>query len=149
MGPHIGHIALLLMFWSGHVAGHSVQCSWFQGQAWFHWNTMANVKCLGRSPIWSQNMMSLCILILTLLPATSVASGHQGLWEYGIEVAGKSKKYGKQTPNLEAGMYGFKGGEELLGVKSYLYGHGKYQLVPVSNWQGMTTQMHLVTLLYF
>ena len=38
-----------------------------------------------------------------LLPATSVAAGHQGLWDYGIEVAGKSKKYGKQTPTLEAG----------------------------------------------
>ena len=49
-----------------------------------------------------------------LLPATSVAAGHQGLWDYGIEVAGKLKKYGKQTPTLEAGMYGFKGGEELL-----------------------------------
>ena len=71
-----------------------------------------------------------------LLPATSVAAGCQGLWDYGIEVAGKSKKYGKQTPTLEAGMYGFKGGEELLGVKNYLYGHGKYQLVPVSNWWG-------------
>ena len=68
-----------------------------------------------------------------LLPATSVAAGHQGLWDYGIEVAGMSKKYGKQTPALEVGMYGFKGGEELLGVKSYLYGHSKYQLVPVSN----------------
>ena len=69
-----------------------------------------------------------------LLPATSVAAGRQGLWDYGIEVAAKSKKYGKQTPTLEAGMYGFKGGEELLNVKNYLYGHGKYQLVPVSNW---------------
>ena len=80
-------------------------------------------------------MMSLCILILT--------SCLQHLWlvvtkAFGImvliEVAGKSKKYGKQTPTLEVGMYGFKGGEELLGVKNYLYGHGKYQLVPVSNW---------------
>ena len=68
-----------------------------------------------------------------LLPATSVAASCQGLWDYGIEVAGTSKKYAKQTPILEAGMYGFKGGEELLGVKSYLYGHRKYQLVPVSN----------------
>ena len=69
-----------------------------------------------------------------LLPATSVAAGHQGLWDYGIEVGGKLKKYGKQTPTLEAGMYGFKGEEELLGVKGYLYRHGNYQLVPVSNW---------------
>ena len=84
-----------------------------------------------------------------LLPATSVATGHQGLWDYGSEVAGKLKKYGKQTPTLETGMYGFKGGEELLSVKSYLYGHGKYQLVPVSNWWGMATRMHLVMLLYF
>ena len=38
-----------------------------------------------------------------LLPATSVAASCQGLWDYGIEVAGKSKKYGKQTPTLEAG----------------------------------------------
>ena len=30
-------------------------------------------------------------------------------------------------------MYGFKG-EELLGVKGYLYRHGNYQLVPVSSW---------------
>ena len=70
-----------------------------------------------------------------LLPATSVAAGHQGLWDYGIEVAGKSKKCGKQTPTLEVGMYGFKGEEELLGVKGYLYRHGNYQLVPVSSWQ--------------
>ena len=69
-----------------------------------------------------------------LLPAASVAAGCQGLWDYGIEVAGKLKKYGKQTPTLEVGMYGFKGGEELLGVKGYLYRHGNYQLVPVSNW---------------
>ena len=68
-----------------------------------------------------------------LLPVTSVAAGCQDLWDYGIEVAGKSKKYGKQTPTLEVGMYGFKGGEELLGVKGYLYRHSKYQLVPVSN----------------
>ena len=68
-----------------------------------------------------------------LLPATSVAVGHQGLWDYGIKVAWAPKKYAKQTPTLEAGMYGFKGEEELLGVRSYLYGHGKYQLIPVSN----------------
>ena len=30
-----------------------------------------------------------------LLPATSVAAGCQGLWDYGIEVAGKSKMCGK------------------------------------------------------
>ena len=70
---------------------------------------------------------------LDLLPATSIAVGHQGLWDYGIEVAGKSKKCEKQTPTLEAGMYGFKGGEELLSVKGYLHRHGKYQLVPVSS----------------
>ena len=83
-----------------------------------------------------------------LLPATSEAAGHQSLWDYGIEVVGRLKKYGKQTPTLEAGMYGFKGGE-LLGVKGYLYGHGKYQLVPVSNWWGRVTRVYLVTLLYF
>ena len=66
-----------------------------------------------------------------LLLATSVAASHQGLWDYGIDIEGMSKKYAKQTPTLEAGMYGFKGREELLGMKSYLYGHGKYQLVPV------------------
>ena len=66
------------------------------------------------------------------LPATSVAASCQGLWDYGIKVAGAPKKYTKQTPTLEAGMYGFQGGEELLGVKGYLYGHGKYQLVPVN-----------------
>ena len=68
-----------------------------------------------------------------LLPQSAIASGHQGLWDYGIEMAGKAKKYPKQTPTLEAGMYGFKGGEELLTVKGYLYAHGKYQLVLVSN----------------
>ena len=31
-----------------------------------------------------------------LLPATSVAAGRQGLWDYGIEVAGKLKKYGSR-----------------------------------------------------
>ena len=67
-----------------------------------------------------------------LLLATSVAASCQGLWDYGIEVAGAPKKYAKQTHTLEAGMYGFKGGEELLGVKGYLYGHGKYQLVLMS-----------------
>ena len=51
------------------------------------------------------------------LPATSVAAGHQGLWDYGIEVAGKSKKYGKQTPTLEAGMHGFKGGGGVAGCE--------------------------------
>ena len=71
---------------------------------------------------------------LDLLPATSVAAGCQGLWDYGIEVAGKSKKCGKQTLTLEVGMYGFKGGEELLSMKGYLYRHGNYQLVPVSSW---------------
>ena len=53
-------------------------------------------------------MMSLCILILI--------SFLQHLWlliakafgDYGIEVAGKLKKYGKQTPTLEAGMYGLQ-----------------------------------------
>ena len=60
-----------------------------------------------------------------LLPATSVAAGCQGLRDYGIEVAGKSKKYGKQTPTLEAGMYGFKGGEELLGCEE----------LPLQAWQ--------------
>ena len=88
-------------------------------------------------------MLYKCIIVLysilfyfdpDLLPATSLAAGHQGLWDYSIEVAGKSKKYGKQTPTLEPRMYGFKGGEELLSVKNYLYGHGKYQLVLVSNW---------------
>ena len=70
--------------------------------------------------------------VSTLMPASTVASGHQGLWNYGIEVAGKPKNYAKQTPMLEAAMYGFKGGEELLGVKVYLYRHGKYQLILVS-----------------
>ena len=70
-----------------------------------------------------------------LLPATSVAAGCQGLRDYGIEVAGKSKKCRKQTPTLEVGMYGFKGGEELQSMKGYLYRHGNYQLVPVSSWQ--------------
>ena len=51
-----------------------------------------------------------------------------------MEVAGNPKKYQKkQTPTLEAGMYGFTGGEELLAVKGYLYAHGAYQLVAVRN----------------
>ena len=38
-----------------------------------------------------------------LLPATSVAAGHQGLWDYGIEVAGKSKKCGKADSYIRGG----------------------------------------------
>ena len=56
-----------------------------------------------------------------LLPESSVAVGpdiQHGLWDYGVEVAGNSKKYQKkQTSTLEAGMYGFAGGEELIAVK--------------------------------
>ena len=80
-------------------------------------------------------MMSLCILILTsflqhLLLLVAKVFGIMVLrWQ------DKSKKYRKQTPTLEVQeCMVFKGGEELLGVKNYLYGHGKYQLVPVSNW---------------
>ena len=72
-----------------------------------------------------------------LLPELSAAVGpdiQHGLWDYGVEVAGNPKKYQKkQTPTLEAGMYGFTGGEELLAVKGYLYAHGTYQLVVVRN----------------
>ena len=89
------------------------------------------------------------LILLYFKELTNHIQYQPSLWDYGIEVAGKLKKYGKQTPTLEVGMYGFKGGEELLGVKSYLYGHGKYQLVPVSNWWGIMTRMHLVMLLYF
>ena len=71
-----------------------------------------------------------------LLPDSSVAVGpdvQHGLWDYGVEVAGDCKRYPKkQTPTLEAGMYRFAGGEELLAVKGYLYSHGAYQLVAVS-----------------
>ena len=50
-----------------------------------------------------------------------------------MEVAANAKKYQKkQTPTLEAGMYGFTVGEELLSVKGYLYAHGAYQLVAVT-----------------
>ena len=76
-----------------------------------------------------------------------MAAGHQGLWDYGIEVTGKSKKYGKQTPTLEVGIYGFKGGEELLGVKGYLYRHGNYQLVPVIGGNGNQSASGYVALL--
>ena len=75
---------------------------------------MANVKYLGRLPIWRPEYDEPMYFDPDLLPATSVAAGHQGLWDCGIEVAGKPKKYGKQTPTLEVGMYGFKGGKELL-----------------------------------
>ena len=34
------------------------------------------------------------------LPAVAGTTGHQGFWDYGIEVAGKAKKYSKQTPTL-------------------------------------------------
>ena len=68
-----------------------------------------------------------------LLPTTSRATGDElqcGLWDYGVAVVGKPKRsMGKQTPTLEAAQYGFRGGEELLSVKQYLYSHGKYQLV--------------------
>ena len=71
-----------------------------------------------------------------LLPTTSRATGDElqcGLWDYGVAVVGKPKKsMGKQTPTLEAAQYGFRGGEELLLVKQYLYSHRKYQLVVVS-----------------
>ena len=93
--------------------------------------------------------MSLSILIRTSFLQHLLTAGHQGLWDYSIEVAGKSKKYGKQTPTLEAGMYGFKGGEELLGVKGYFYRHGNYQLVPVSSWQEWQPECILVMLPYF
>ena len=70
-----------------------------------------------------------------LLPESSAAVGpdiQHGLWDYGVEVAGDPKRYHKkQTPTLEAGMYGFTGGEELLAVKGYLYAHSAYQLVAV------------------
>ena len=72
-----------------------------------------------------------------LLPESSAAVSldiQHGLWDYGMEDAGNSKKYQKkQTPTLEAGMYGFTGGEELLAVKGYLYAHGAYQLIAVRN----------------
>ena len=70
-----------------------------------------------------------------LLPESTAAVGpdiQHGLWDYGVEVAGDHKKYHKkQTPTLEAGLYGFTGGEELLAVRGYLYAHGAYQLVVV------------------
>ena len=70
-----------------------------------------------------------------LLPESSAAVGpdiQHGLWDYGVEVAGDPKRYHKkQTPTLEAGMYGFTRGEELLAVKGYLYAHSAYQLVVV------------------
>ena len=80
-------------------------------------------------------MISLCILILTFFLQHLWLLVTKALWDYGIEVAGKSKKCGKQTPTLEVGRYGFKREEELLGVKGYLYRHGNYQLVPVSSWR--------------
>ena len=71
-----------------------------------------------------------------MLPATSRTTGDRlqhGLWDYSVAVVGRPKKNaGKQTPTLEAAQYGFRGGEELLSVKQYLYSHRKYQLVVVS-----------------
>ena len=71
-----------------------------------------------------------------------------------MEVAGNPKKYQKkQTPTLEAGMYGFAGGEELITVKGYLYAHGTYQLIVVSRMipegRCQVTGFHPVALLYF
>ena len=70
-----------------------------------------------------------------LLPESSAAVGpdiQHGLWDYSMDIAGDPKRYPKkQTPTLEAGMYGFTGSEELLAVKGYLYAHGTYQLVAV------------------
>ena len=72
-----------------------------------------------------------------LLPKLSAAVGpdiQHGLQDYGVEAAGDPKKYQKkQTPTLEAGMYGFARDEELIAVKGYLYAHGTYQLFMVSN----------------
>ena len=72
-----------------------------------------------------------------LLPELSQAVGpdiQHRLWDYGVEVAGNPKKYQKkQTPTLEAGIYGLTGGEELLAVEGYLYAHGAYQLAAVRN----------------
>ena len=69
-----------------------------------------------------------------LLPTSSRATGDDlkhGFWDYGV--AGKVKKgKGKQNPTLEAAQYGFRGGEELILVKQYLYSHRKNQLVAVS-----------------
>ena len=42
-----------------------------------------------------------------LLPATSVAAGHQGLWDYGIEVAGKSKEVWKADSYIRSGNVWF------------------------------------------
>ena len=70
-----------------------------------------------------------------LLPATSVAAGHQGLWDYGIEVAGKSKKCGKQTPTLEAGnVWLQRRGRVAEHEEATSIGMANYQLVPVSSW---------------
>ena len=38
-----------------------------------------------------------------LLPAPSVAAGCQGLWDYGIEVAGKSKEVWKADSYIRSG----------------------------------------------
>ena len=72
--------------------------------------------------------------LLPELTAAVCPDVQHGLWDYGVEVAGNPKKYQKkQTPTLEAGMYGFARGEELIAVKGYLYAHGTYQLLAVSN----------------
>ena len=68
-----------------------------------------------------------------LLPKSTRASESDllsRLWDYGVETAGQVKRYGRQTPTLAE--CDFNGGEKLLAVKSYLYGHGKYQLIRVS-----------------
>ena len=70
-----------------------------------------------------------------LIPATARGIDLQtGLWDYGVVVHGAGKKSkGKYTPTLEAATFRFREGEELIAVKDYLYWHGKYQLVSVSN----------------
>ena len=128
-----GHIALFLMIQSGCIAGCCSLMFLISGPGMILLKHYGKHEVLGKITSMEPQYDEPMHFDPDLLSATCVAASHQGLWDYGIEVAGASKKYAKQTPMLEAGMYGFKGGEELLGVKSYLYRHSKYQLIPVSD----------------
>ena len=81
-------------------------------------------------------MISLCILILTSFLQHLQLLVTRALWDYGIEVAGKSKKCGKQTPTLEVRRYSFKERGGVAGCEGLpLYDMATISWVPVSSWR--------------
>ena len=127
-----GHVAVFLTICTGRFTGRLVHYLYFSGPDVIPLKHYGKREVLGKIANMEAEYDKPMHFDPDLLPMA--ATGHQGFWDYGMEVAGKAKKYSKQTPPLEATMYGFEGGEELLGVKKYLYQHGKYQLVAVSSW---------------